>query len=221
MICPVCQDLLHRRLDGDDFEDELTSHLEQCSICEQDRVLVQRFVFEVQHLRSPDPSYDLADRIFDTVVSDLPVRTPMSWRRHVVLVGSAMAAAILLMLFPGSPTTKTMPESKQVVSTDDKPTLPLRHSMEEAQSAVVSLTSRTANETVETTSQFLPLVPMGSLEAPDPSHATLDPSMEPLRSAGIEVSTTVAPVADSARRAVGLFLRDLPMGRTIVEKKPG
>jgi hypothetical protein len=47
---------------------------------------------------------------------------------------------------------------------------------------------------------------------PDDLGQPLKPSAEPYREAGAELSAGLDPVANSARRAVGLFLRDLPGG---------
>jgi hypothetical protein len=93
--------------------------------------------------------------------------------------------------------------------------------MAEAGTAVVSLTSRTASETVDRTSVLFPLIQQTALESLDPMTTPLDPPLEPFREATAGVSAGLAPVADSARRAVGLFLRDLPVGRPATDKKPG
>jgi hypothetical protein len=74
---------------------------------------------------------------------------------------------------------------------------------------VRSLVQDLANETVNETRQMLPGVKAPSLDELD-----LGPPLEPparsLREATESVSTGLEPVTDSARRAVGLFLRDLP-----------
>ncbi|MBY0229183.1 MAG: hypothetical protein K2W96_07900, partial [Gemmataceae bacterium] len=54
------------------------------------------------------------------------------------------------------------------------------------------------------------LPPMGTLE---PGPLPEPPSLGPLADAAGDVQAGLAPVADSARRAVNLFFRDLPMGR--------
>jgi hypothetical protein len=87
----------------------------------------------------------------------------------------------------------------------------LRDSVAEAGSAVASLTSRTAGATLGETAALLPLVagpalpPLGEEVEP-----MVEPPTRPFRAAGAGVSAGLEPVADSARRALGLFLRDLP-----------
>jgi hypothetical protein len=85
----------------------------------------------------------------------------------------------------------------------------LRENVEEATSAVASLTRRTAGETVEQGRLLLPAV---SLPAPEQAALAepLEPPVESLRQAGQGVTTSLAPVTTSARRAVDLFLRDIP-----------
>jgi hypothetical protein len=91
---------------------------------------------------------------------------------------------------------------------------PLRGSVAEAGTAMAALTSRTASETVDQTRSLLPLLPTSTVEVLSAGPAPLEPPLEPLREASAGVSAGLAPVAESARRAVGLFFRDLPMGRT-------
>ena len=89
------------------------------------------------------------------------------------------------------------------------PPTTLRDSMTEAGSAVASLTSRTADETLAKTQGLLPVVTDPSLNALDLG-PPLDPQARSLREAGEGVTAGLEPVADSARRAVGLFFRELP-----------
>jgi hypothetical protein len=138
----------------------------------------------------------------------------------------AAAAAVLLAfsLWPwqantGHVPTPMMPDLAK--SPPKIPAEPLRGSVEQAGNAVVSLTSRTATETIQRTSIMLPNVPTSSIEPIRDMSTSIDPSLEPLREATQGVSTGLAPVADSARRAVGLFLRDLPVGKSTSTKKPG
>jgi hypothetical protein len=79
--------------------------------------------------------------------------------------------------------------------------------MAEAGTAMAALTTRTASETVDQTRSLLPLLPTSTVEV------LSEPPLEPLREASEGVSAGLAPVAEHARRAVGVFFRDLPMGR--------
>jgi hypothetical protein len=82
---------------------------------------------------------------------------------------------------------------------------PLPGPMDEVRSLVQDLANGTMNETRE----MLPGVKAPSLDELDLS-PPLEPPARPFREATETVSTGLEPVTDSARRAVGLFLRDLP-----------
>jgi hypothetical protein len=83
-------------------------------------------------------------------------------------------------------------------------------SLRESVAEVAQLTRRKADETV---GQALNLVPE-VLKAPPadawPRPTPLDPPARSLRQAGQSVTAGLEPVADSARRALNLFLREIP-----------
>jgi hypothetical protein len=81
--------------------------------------------------------------------------------------------------------------------------------MEEAGSAVVVLTQRAADETVGQTRVLFPTdVPSPSV---DPNiQLALENSAQPWREARLGVVAGLEPVTSSARRAVDLFLREIP-----------
>jgi hypothetical protein len=93
----------------------------------------------------------------------------------------------------------------------------LREAVVGVGSAAASLASRTADATMGPTSVLIPLVaspPMEPLPLPP-----LENTAGPLAEAGATLSEDLAPVTNSARRALGLFLRELPVART--EPEPG
>jgi hypothetical protein len=96
----------------------------------------------------------------------------------------------------------------------------LNQSVEEVGTALAALTRRTADEAVGHTRGLLPDgVPAPARPDVGLLQKTLDPPARSLREAGQGVSAGLEPVTNSARRAVSLFLRDIPpMG---VEAKPG
>jgi hypothetical protein len=79
----------------------------------------------------------------------------------------------------------------------------------EAGSAVASLTTRTADETVGQTWHLLPGAVAPTLAALGVD-TPLEPATGPLREAGEGVSAGLEPVTSSARRAAQMLLRDLP-----------
>src|SRR5207244_3173774 len=96
---------------------------------------------------------------------------------------------------------------------------PLQQSAGEAGSALASLLTRTADETVNQGRMLLPdHVPAPMINAVDDWPATFESPNLPLREAGHGVSAGLEPVASSARRAFNLFLREIPP--MPVEEKP-
>ena len=77
--------------------------------------------------------------------------------------------------------------------------------------AVVSLTRRTADETIDQTRLLLPVnIPQASLSAAPELRQVLEPPAQSLREIQESMSVGLEPVATSARRAVGFFLREIP-----------
>jgi hypothetical protein len=140
----------------------------------------------------------------------------MQLRRRYTSLGVLAAAAAVLVavgfrfLQPVNEKAEPSDPGRFIAKAPEKTAPGFRDSVAEASNAVASLTSRTASETMDQTASLLPLLPSPTLEPISTGPA----SIEPLREASAGVSAGLSPVTDSARRAVGLFLRDLPMGRT-------
>jgi predicted anti-sigma-YlaC factor YlaD len=217
MSCDAWQELMQQRLDGTPVESpELIDHLRSCSGCRELESAVRRLEAGLHLLSSPVPSPELAARIADRVLLDRRRRHGRARRRWYVSL--AIAAGLLLALAfrldwrrgsdrPDADRNAPVAhkESPAVAPTD---TLTLRESAAEASAAVASLTSHTAGETMESTRRLVPRVSGASL--PQVNLESIEPPTRPLREAREGVSAGLEPVADSARRAVGLFLRELP-----------
>jgi hypothetical protein len=229
MSCHAWQHLLQQHLDGA-CVGEMEHHLQSCPDCAAEQPAVRRLLDGIALLAPASPPIGLADRIAEQLSLEARRQRRLRQRRLLASLGTLATAAALLIAVgiywwrPGAEDNRkpdaharahkpdaqargpfTSPPSR----TGEGGARPLRDSLAQAGTAVASLTSRAASETVDQTSSLLPLLPAPSLEpiAPEPA------PMEPLREASAEVSAGLAPVADSARRAVGLFLRDLPVGR--------
>ncbi len=235
MNCRAWQDLLQQQLDGDGPPGALDRHLHDCADCAAHDGDLRRFASALSRLRSPEPPAGLADRLTARLHREVRARRARAWRRALPLVGLAAAAAVLVVLglwswrpITGKPLPGQPGPGREIVQLPprDEPPAPLRDSVSQAGKAVASLGQRTASDTLERTTTLVPLVrdpaldetARGSLAA-----TPVEPKLEPLREAADGVSTGLAPVADSARRAVNLFFRDLPMsqGKPGTEKKPG
>jgi hypothetical protein len=166
-------------------------------------------------LAPPVPPPDLADRIVDRVLRKRLWRRGRGRRR--VAVPLALAACLLVAIAARlfwSTTPRPEPASGSVAretrSGDGgtpaaREPVDLRESVDEAKKAVVALTARTADEAVDQTRRLL--TPGGGPSLPPPPET---PPARALREAGEGVSDGLEPVTHSARRAVDLFLRELP-----------
>jgi hypothetical protein len=212
MSCRAWQELLQSHLDEGGPADELERHAAGCPDCAAHWPAVQRLLAGVRLLRPPTPSAHFREQVAARLLEEARSLARPRWRRRVLSLSglaAAAAAVIAVGLWAWRPSDDPSGSGGAVAV---GPAEPLRDSMEQAGNAVAALTSRTASETVEGTTMIVPLVKQTAepfAEVPE----ALGPPLGPFREATQGVSAGLAPVADSARRAVGLFLRDLPMGR--------
>jgi len=228
MSCNAWQELLQQHLDGVGSTGALEQHLRACPDCAAHRGVVRRFCQALGQLSPVPPPADLADRITSALLEHAPSQAPRARIRLWSLVALAAAAAILVVvgLWPRKPTGELPGEIEPgpIVKTPDQPdepkVEPLHDSVARAGAAMANLTSRTAGATVETTAQLLPRVDVSTMTGPLMNDGPMDPPLEPLLEAGEGVSSGLAPVADSAKRAFSLFMRDLPVAGS-ANDKPG
>lgn len=159
----------------------------------------------------PDPPSGSTGRIVAAAVRD------RRSRRRLRLVGAALATSLLLVgmayLLRPTPTEKHefvhVPPTPPVVPEAHPPRVSDRFA--EAGSALVAITNRAKEQTVNPTRSLFPpaesiAVPMaGTLPGIEPAAESLAGMPEAARS-GME------PVTDTTRRAVNLFLRDIGLG---------
>ena len=214
MTCPECHDRLQQWLDGRTRGAALGESPALCPACAEWVAAAHRLDRGLHLLTPPAPPVHLADRI----VAGVQVRRRRHRRRVLFWAGAAAIAATLLLVAgwrvfhtsaaPPSPAPALMVQGSDSTAPAAAHTT-LRESVEEAGSAVAALTSRTADETVAKTKGLIPVIvdpSLGNFDLQPP----LDPPTRTLRETGEGVSSGLEPVTDSARRAVGLFLRELP-----------
>jgi hypothetical protein len=215
MNCRTCEKLLVGELDAEAADAlALHEHLRGCAGCARLRRDLRHLGAGLARLRLPAPPPHLTAAI----TARLTAEARRQWRRRRWrrMAGAALAVAagllvalVGLRLWPRpQPAGPASPDVARSEPAGEKPP-PLRESLGEAGSALASLTTRTAGATVGETARLLPMVPTPPVPAGD---VALEPPTRLFREAGAEVSAGLGPVTDSARRAVGLFLRDLPMG---------
>ena len=207
MNCPDCRDRLQQWLDARTREAATTPGEPPtlCPACTEWGAAASRLDRGLRLLAAPTPPALLTARIVARVAAEpatanAPVpggrrrrrgRGPVPRRVAYVFVGR-------IRFRPHRTNLRRWPRRPE------PPRATLRDSVTEAGSAVASLTTRTADETVANTKSLLPVV-----TDPTPGKIELEPPPDPparsLRETGEGVTAGLAPVADSARRAVGLF----------------
>jgi anti-sigma factor RsiW len=217
MNCLECRDLLQQRLDGNfspACQPALDVHLAACPACRELHAAVPCLLEGVRAQTTPLPPSGLAERIGAALL--LQARRQRRTRR--LSFAAAMAASILAILtigyfwsrqVPGQPNPAPLVRSAEPGKNLRSPSL--NQSVEEAGQAVLAMTRRAANETVGQGRTFLPLV---LPERPSPGVPEIEPLLEQptksLRDIQNGMTAGLEPVTSSARRALDLFLRELP-----------
>lgn len=209
MTCSEFHDLMQRRLDGDFVADcvEVAAHVAACADCRAWQGTLRKLETGLQSFPRPIIPVDLTENVVAGVLADQRV---LRRRRFLVRSAVAIAAAILVAVLVGQRLNRTQREEPNgSVLTAVPPTpepAPGAPSLRESVNSVAQLTLHGADETVRS---FLPEAPA---RAPNPSPLTS--SVASLREAGNSVTTGLEPVTGSAKRALNLFLRELPPTRT-------
>jgi hypothetical protein len=196
---------------------DVDGHVRDCTACAALHKAACRMVAGLRSAATIVPSVDLTPGISRAVRRD--VRRRLVLRRG--LLATAAAAAVLVAVagrsyFTAPVNSVSDPAIAQRGDRLPSATMPqsqpgpvaLRSVVVEAGEAVASLTSRTADQTVDQTRILFPILGSSSLvdfDLPPP-----EAPAKPLREAGSNLTAGLSPVADSARRAFDLFLRDVP-----------
>jgi hypothetical protein len=216
MQCHACQELVQRRLDGEEIvpaeQADAEQHLHGCAACRALTAASRRLAAGLARLTPPGPPAGLAARVLAAYHAARRARrrARLGWAAVGALAASLLVA-LAVRFWPAPPA----PEQPPPVASGpkDRPPPPadrpdLRKSVETAGEALAALTTKTAEAAAGQTKRLLPAFtpPLGPL--------ALDPALEPparsLAEAAHGVGAGLGPVTGSARRAVDLFLRDLP-----------
>jgi hypothetical protein len=209
MNCLECQEQLQSLLDGASLADQLAlaEHLGVCPSCRELHACARRLLEQFRVQETPTPSPDLAIRIRQSVVNE--ARRRVVFRRLAAV--SAAAACIAAVVAGSFFWPRRADDSYAKAPITSRPSLSLSKSVEEAGQAVLAMTRRAADETIDQGRVFLP---RNLPEGPTADAAALEPLLDQparsLREMQDGMSAGLEPVASSARRAVDLFLRELP-----------
>jgi len=215
MNCTTCRDLLQRRLDGESISHPvLQRHLDDCGECRQAHLAGERLLAGVARIKAPVASAALVERITQRVISDRRAQ-----RRRRVLITLSLAASLLLVFATLAWGPTHVPAPIDLARADDAPAAPeLRDSVAQAGSAVVAISARAADDAVDPARELLPVL-AGPMLAELDLHPIVEGPAVALNDAGQGLKAGFEPMTSSARRAIGLFLRDLTPGDP--DAKPG
>jgi predicted anti-sigma-YlaC factor YlaD len=216
MRCERCELWLHEVLDGIEPDGALLEHLAGCPECRELYESTLTLTREMRQMPRPQPPEGMTDRIVAGVLYDRRRRE----RRQIWVRVGAVAAAVLVALLAWQFWPRPEVEPTPLVKKDPEPETPpsLRQTVVNAGSVVVDEAKRQVDEVVESTRSLLsafegPILPPMDVESP------LEPAERSLKEAGQGVTTSLEPVAGSAKRAFALFVRDLSPGPS--KGKPG
>ncbi|HZU38576.1 MAG TPA: zf-HC2 domain-containing protein [Gemmataceae bacterium] len=218
MNCAGSNDWWQRGLDGEPIPPkaaaELERHLAECPPCRQLHATASLFAGPRLVFDRPAPPAGLAERLVAAVQTDRRRRR----QRQFMLVG-AMAASLLIagLVFYGLRFAGQGGSKPEVASHSQQPddhgapaAAGLDRSVQEARSALMALTRRTADKTLADSRLLLPDVrPPESVPNPALLESALETPADSLREAGTGLTKGLEPVASSARRAVELFWQDM------------
>jgi hypothetical protein len=218
MECSEFQHELQRRLDGDGTGDgaDIERHLASCSSCRELQALSSRLIRTLDGQIAPVPPGGMNDHIVSLVLSELSARqqSRKRWSRRLAVAASLLLAVALGYSLWQSHRKPGSSDSDALVKTQQKPSpaqAPLSLNIQEAGNTLVALVNRTADETVGQGRVLLPRgVSAPALSSPEAWQPNLEPGTQSLREAQEGVAVGFEPVTSSARRAVNLFLREIP-----------
>jgi hypothetical protein len=218
MECSEFQHELQRRLDGDGTGDgaDIERHLASCSSCRELQAAAIRLIQALDGQAAPVPPGGMNDRIVSLILSEVSARqqSRKRWNRRFALAASLLLAVALGYSLWQSRQRSGSSDADALVKNEEKVApsqAPPSLNIQEAGNTLVALVNRTADETVGQGRVLLPRgVSTPTLSSPEAWQPNLEPGTQSLREAQEGVAVGFEPVTSSARRAVNLFLREIP-----------
>jgi predicted anti-sigma-YlaC factor YlaD len=218
MRCAKCQELWQQRLDdpSGDADAALDQHLHDCPECVPHAEGMRRVTEAFWRLpRPPRARPDLAAVIAKAVLADRAARrrVRLRWALSAALAASVLIAVALRFL-PGNQPPPMLNQAMLQMSRELPPQPeqqvaavgPVDDSSAQATRVLATMLDRARKETDNQVAMLRPMVAPTIFDTPPPA---VEPVDRPLNEAGQGVVQGLEPVSGSARRAVGLFLRDL------------
>ncbi|MBL8795512.1 MAG: hypothetical protein JNM56_16525 [Planctomycetia bacterium] len=226
MNCSEAQDRLQQRLDGEAVIDRaaLDRHLAQCADCRSLHTAAGVLETGLRRLPSIAPPARLQEALIGSLLAERNLKLRRQRWRSVAALAAALLLTVGIGLYATGPEqvnryfagwfAPTLTTPAPVATTPaTEPTPPeapsIRDGVAGAGTAVVSLTLRTTEETVEQTRLLTGTLPSPTLNLREVLPPPQDqPPLAVWQETGQRVTSGFEPVTSSARRAFRMFVRE-------------
>jgi predicted anti-sigma-YlaC factor YlaD len=220
--CSEFQNGLQRFLDGEAaaLGPACDHHRIECASCRSDYLAAVRLARGLRLRARPDSPTGWTDRLVAAVIADVTRPSARGATRRIVealLVAACLLLAVAMGLHFARSRNEPVPAPRELVAVPGPGPMTIEKSLADAGSAVASLTRRTADETIEPARKLISSAADSAALRVDPIPDMMDPANQSLTQIRQGAALGFEPVANSARRAVSLFFRDLPLDG---ERKP-
>lgn len=183
-------------------------HARGCRPCREVAAAARLLLTGLESLTLPPPPAGFADRVVPAVTADRR-RAASAWRTARVAAASLAASALIAFAaFPSRPGAQqaVVPRSDAPAAVVQAPSV--AKSLADARSAVVSLTKRAATESFSPAKSLF-----ASLDLTPPPAPVSAPA------ADVPAASAVQPIANTAKRAINLFIRDVSTLAPVPQQK--
>ena len=216
--CRAARDALMKRLDGElqPESETVVAHRADCPDCKALEDAARQMLNALPRLSSASPAYGFADRVLNRTI--VQAHRPWFKRRRIWAAALALAASVVVAVFAIVRQERQTLDCRGLMVLAVPPAIPepnppdvavqnpvpLRDSFQEAGAAFSAL----ARKTVDDGFGFrIPRLPLANAKVdPLPNR---DGPMAALEEVRHSATLTIAPITDSAKRAIDVFWREL------------
>jgi hypothetical protein len=222
-LCEQFAEAMQRMLDGEanSLSEPLESHRIECDDCRRFAESAANLTVALADLPRLEADEVLTSRIIAAVEADRAIPPPKRHlTRRIVTAIVVIAASIAVLWFAGEWTS--VGRTNQMVSShsvrppaakvkSNPSSFDMRDNLEVVAESIASLTRRTASDVIGPARDVFGLgVEMDWLRGPAEVRDHANPAMDSLQELRHGAAAGFEPIAESARRALAMFTRDLP-----------
>jgi hypothetical protein len=211
--CRQVQEALQRYLDGGecDLSPDFQAHRSVCPSCLSQHQAATLLRAAAKRLPNPEPSSAWTDATVAAILADAAASTQPRRAVWRIVAWATVAAALLLAVGLWKPWQARETVREGTLARASAPPVYVDKSLDEARSIVAELTRRTADGAVQPTRSLLPAeVPASPLAVKDTLPRAVEPVTESLEEIRQGAASGLEPMANSARRAFAMFMKEVP-----------